>query len=114
MNDKHAKLIAKREEQTMKELHDELNRLTRLGVSALTASDRRFIRARAEYLSEKQAKMFESVLNESQETPEQDDTLNLADLKERGDKVGVSYKVGMKKADFLSLIEEAEKAQEQN
>jgi hypothetical protein len=63
MEDKDLEIIEKREQSTMREMHEELDRISKLG-GGLNDADRAFVRARTSYLTPQQREMWADVLSE--------------------------------------------------
>jgi len=81
----------------------------------LTPAEADFLKARRDYLTSDQKEKFAEVLEGKvaevkDEGKTQEPEIKLKDLKVRGEAVGLTYKVGTKKEDFLKQVEEAEKA----
>ena len=90
------------------EAQDYLNRIIKKEFEALTPGDVVFLRARKSYLTDAQIETFKKVFEGKVEKKEEI-VLSLKDLKVRGEAVGLKYKVGTKKEDYLKQIEELEK-----
>ena len=68
MDAKDQEKISKREQQTLNEIQEELNRIAKLGAS-LSPDDEKFIRARKIYLNADQREMWAAVLKKKSATP---------------------------------------------
>ncbi len=126
MNDNDQEIIEKREQQTLKEMHEELARIAKLGAS-LTPTDAAFIRARKSYLTSDQKEFWKDALNEKPakkaKTPEVEDSgedtgagedqtnelsnLSYKELQARATEHGIKA-VGVSRPELEKLVAEAE------
>ena len=95
------------------EAKEKLDLITKKEVVSLTDYEKRFLKARSTYLTSAQKEYFKAVLTSQPLTSvanasSAEGELVLTELKERGAKVGLKYRVGTKKEDFLKEIIQAE------
>ena len=101
------RILDKRVQETNKEIQEEFDRLSRIGVNALSSAEADFIRARRSYLSDRQLQEFESVLAKQQEKQEPKTGVNYKELQKRAADLGIKA-VGVKKEELEQLVADAE------
>ena len=98
-------MSTKPEEEEITEI---LDKLAKREVLALTEGEVAYIKARSSYLTIDQREKFAEIFSGTKKETPQTDELSLGNLKARGEAVGLKYKVGTKKSDYLKAIIEAE------